>query len=115
MQLYDVLLVNPIVDGMNLVAKEGPVVNEQDGVLVLSEGAGVSEELGESALIVSPFDLVDTAEAMHQALGMGEEERKTRASKLRARVEQHLVTDWLYSQLLDFMQLPGQQGRVPGR
>jgi trehalose 6-phosphate synthase len=108
MQLYDVLLVNPIVDGMNLVAKEGPVVNEQDGVLVLSEGAGASEELGDAALIVSPFDLVDMAEAMHRALRMDEEERKTRASTLRARVEQHSVTDWLYSQLLDFMELPGQ-------
>jgi len=61
-------MVNPIVDGMNLVAKEGPVVNERDGVLILSEGAGASEELGEAALIVSPYDLVDMAEAMHQAL-----------------------------------------------
>ncbi|NIN63583.1 MAG: trehalose-6-phosphate synthase, partial [Anaerolineae bacterium] len=57
MRLYDVLLVNPIIDGMNLVAKEGPVVNEQDGVLVLSEGAGASEELGEGALVVSPYDV----------------------------------------------------------
>jgi trehalose 6-phosphate synthase len=106
MQLYDVLLVNPIVDGMNLVAKEGPVVNEQDGVLVLSEGAGASEELGEAALVVSPYDLVDMAEAMHQALAMGAEERKDRAGALRARVQQRSVTDWLYSQLLDLTLLP---------
>jgi trehalose 6-phosphate synthase len=106
MQLYDVLLVNPIVDGMNLVAKEGPVVNERDGVLILSEGAGASEELGEAALIVSPYDLVDMAEAMHQALAMGERERKERATALRARVEERSVTDWLYSQLLDFTLLP---------
>ena len=106
MQLYDVLLVNPIVDGMNLVAKEGPVVNERDGVLVLSEGAGASEELGEAALIVSPYDLVDMAEAMHQALGMGAKERKKRARELRARVQEHSVADWLYSQLLDFTSLP---------
>ena len=105
MQLYDVLLVNPIVDGMNLVAKEGVIVNEQDGVLVLSEGAGANEELGDAALIVSPYDLVDMADAMHRALRMGEEERKTRAGTLRARVQQHSVTDWLYSQLLDFTQL----------
>jgi len=101
MVLYDVLLVNPIVDGMNLVAKEGPVVNEQDGVLILSEGAGASEELGEAAIMVSPWDVVDMAGAMHQALVMSAEERAERALALRARVEEHSVTDWLYSQLLD--------------
>jgi trehalose 6-phosphate synthase len=101
MVLYDVLLVNPIVDGMNLVAKEGPVVNEQDGVLILSEGAGASEELGEAAIMVSPWDVVDMAGAMHQALVMGAQERADRALALRARVEEHTVTDWLYSQLLD--------------
>jgi trehalose 6-phosphate synthase len=91
---------------MNLVAKAGPVVNERDGVLILSEGAGASEELGEAALIVSPYDLVDMAEAMHQALGMGAKERKKRARELRARVQERSVTDWLYSQLLDFTLLP---------
>jgi trehalose 6-phosphate synthase len=106
MQLYDVLLVNPIVDGMNLVAKEGPVANERGGVLILSEGAGATEELGDAALVVSPYDLVDMAEAMHLALAMGAEERKERARALRGRVEGRSVTDWLYSQLLDFTLLP---------
>ena len=101
MQLYDVLLVNPIADGMNLVAKEGPVVNEQDGVLVLSEGAGASEELGEAALVVSPYDLVETAEALHRALVMSPRERAQRARTLRGIVEGHTVTDWLHDQLLD--------------
>lgn len=105
MKLYDVLLVNPIVDGMNLVAKEGPIVNERDGVLVLSEGAGASEELGEGALMVSPYDLVQTAEALHQALMMPSAERARRAGRLRSIVEDHTVTDWLYDQLLDLSRL----------
>jgi trehalose 6-phosphate synthase len=107
MELYDVLMVNPIVDGMNLVAKEGPVVNEQDGVLILSDGAGASEELGEAALLVSPHDLVDMAEALHRGLVMSPEERKRRATELRARVEEHTVTDWLYNQLMDISFLSG--------
>jgi trehalose 6-phosphate synthase len=101
MQLYDVLLVNPIIDGMNLVAKEGPVVNEQDGVLLLSEGAGAAEELAEGALTISPYDVVETAESLHRALVMNSEERARRASRLRRIVEQHTVGDWLYDQLLD--------------
>ena len=67
MQLYDVLLVNPLADGMNLVAKEGVLVNQKDGVLVLSEDAGAFYELGEHALTVSPFDVYGTAKALHQA------------------------------------------------
>jgi trehalose 6-phosphate synthase len=101
MQLHDVLLVNPIVDGMNLVAKEGAVLNERDGVLVLSEGAGASEELGEAALVVCPYDVVETAEKLHRALTMSPEERAKRAAMLREVVEGHTVTDWLYSQLVD--------------
>ena len=54
---FDVLLVNAIFDGLNLVAKEAPLVNERDGVLVLSENAGAHEELGEWALTVNPFDV----------------------------------------------------------
>jgi len=106
MQLYDVLLVNPIIDGMNLVAKEGPIVNQRDGVLVISEGAGASQELGEAALVVSPYDVVQTAEALHQALVMSAAERKERAATLRNIVESHTVGDWLYEQLVDLSQFP---------
>jgi trehalose 6-phosphate synthase len=113
MQLYDVLLVNPIIDGMNLVAKEGPMVNERDGVLILSEGAGASEELAEGALMVSPYDLVETAEAMHQALLMSPRERAQRAETLRSIVEGHRVGDWLHDQLLDLSLLPGARGFRP--
>jgi trehalose 6-phosphate synthase len=105
MQLYDVLLVNPIIDGMNLVAKEGPVVNERDGVLVISEGAGASAELSEAALVVSPYDVVQTAEALHRALTMSPEERAERAAKLRSCIEERTVGDWLYGQLVDLSQL----------
>ncbi len=113
MRLYDVLLVNPIIDGMNLVAKEGPVVNERDGVLVLSEGAGACEELGEGALVISPYDLVETAETLHQALVMSPGERAQRARVLRRIVEEHTVTDWLYDQLLDLSHLQGSSTDGP--
>ena len=67
---YDVLLVNAIYDGLNLVAKEGPLVNERDGVLILSENAGAHEELGPWALSVNPFDIEAQAQAIHAAIEM---------------------------------------------
>lgn len=81
-QLADVLLVNPIRDGMNLVAKEGPLLSERDSVLVLSREAGAADELGEDALLVNPFDTVETAEALHRALSMPAEERRERRKRL---------------------------------
>ncbi|MBZ0301451.1 MAG: trehalose-6-phosphate synthase, partial [Anaerolineae bacterium] len=101
MRLYDVLLVNPIADGMNLVAKEGVLVNENDGVLVLSEHAGAFYELGEDALVVSPFDTYGTAEALHQALTMSRAERHERAANLRAKVQGAGVKRWFYMQVED--------------
>ena len=68
---FDVLFVNPIFDGMNLIAKEGPLVNERDGVLVLSENAGAHEKLGEWALTVNPFDLEDQADALYRGADDG--------------------------------------------
>src|SRR5438445_12618492 len=67
---FDVLLVNAIFDGMNLVAKEAPIVNERDGVVVLSENAGAHAELGEWALTVNPFDVDGRAQAIHEALSL---------------------------------------------
>ena len=75
---FDVLLVNAIFDGMNLVAKEAPLVNERDGVLVLSENTGAHDELGEWALTVNPFDVAGQAEAIHEALTMAAAERRRR-------------------------------------
>jgi trehalose 6-phosphate synthase len=101
MQLYDVLLVNPIADGMNLVAKEGVLVNNKDGVLVLSEYAGAYYELGDESLTVSPFDVYGTAEAMHQALIMSPGERRQRAQTLREIVTQADVREWFNAQVED--------------
>ena len=75
---YDVLFVNPIFDGLNLVAKEGPLLNDHDGVLVLSENAGAAEELAPWALVVSPFDVEGQAEALHEALELPAAERAER-------------------------------------
>ncbi|MGJ3239188.1 MAG: alpha,alpha-trehalose-phosphate synthase (UDP-forming) [Anaerolineae bacterium] len=101
MQLYDVLLVNPIADGMNLVAKEGALVNSRDGVLVLSEHAGVFYELGDHALTVSPFDIYSTAKAMHQALIMPRSEREQRAQAMKTVVREAGVREWFYNQVQD--------------
>ena len=99
MQLYDVLLVNAIADGMNLVAKEGPILNRRDGVLILSERAGARQQLEPGALIVSPCDVYATAEALHQALVMPAEARQARAHRLGWLVEKEDIGAWLCAQL----------------
>jgi trehalose 6-phosphate synthase len=96
---FDALLVNAIFDGMNLVAKEAPLVNERDGVVVLSENAGAHAELGQWALTVNPFDVEGQAEAIHQALTMDAEERQRRLRAIRAHVRAHDVHEWLDLQL----------------
>ena len=99
MKMYDVLLVNSIADGMNLVAKEGPIVNQRDGVLILSERVGAREQLGVGAIVISPCDVYATAEAMHQALGMSDENRREGAARLRWLIEREDISDWLCKQL----------------
>ncbi len=99
--LYDVLLVNPVFDGMNLVAKEGPALNERRGVLVLSQNAGALAELGRFALPINPFDVGQTADALHTALVMGEGERGRRARGLRAAVLRTSPQRWIAHQLQD--------------
>jgi trehalose 6-phosphate synthase len=96
---YDALLVNSIADGMNLVAKEGPVVNEHSGVLILSERTGAHQQLGPGSITVSPCDVYATAEAMHQALTMPLEEREKRAHRLRWIIETNDLYRWLYDQV----------------
>jgi trehalose 6-phosphate synthase len=98
---YDVLLVNAIYDGLNLVAKEAPLVNERDGVLILSENAGAYEELGDWALSVNPFDLEEQAQAIHSAFQMGRAERRARLEAIREHVRTHDVGAWLETQLDD--------------
>jgi trehalose 6-phosphate synthase len=99
--MYDALLVNPVFDGMNLVAKEGPALNERDGVLILSENAGAFEEMGEYALAVNPFDVGQTAQAIAAALEMDEGERARRATALREAVERNRLDRWVQAQLED--------------
>ena len=98
---FDVLLVNAIFDGMNLVAKEGPLVNARDGVLVLSENTGAHEELGEWALTVNPFDVAAQAQAIHAALTMAEDERRRRLAAIVEHVRAHHIGGWIDSQLAD--------------
>jgi trehalose 6-phosphate synthase len=92
---FDVLLVNAVYDGMNLVAKEGPLVNERDGVLVLSENTGAHEELGEWCLTVNPFDVWGQAEALHEALSMDGAERRRRHEAISEHVRANDVRVWL--------------------
>lgn len=110
-QLYDVLLVNSIADGMNLVAKEGPLVNEHDGALILSEGTGARQQLEPGALVISPFDIHGTAQSLHQALTMPAGERKARIERLRHIVEREDIGWWLCSQLQVIAALVEQQKR----
>jgi trehalose 6-phosphate synthase len=98
---FDVLFVNPVFDGLNLVAKEAFLVNERDGVLVLSENAGVHEELGALALTVNPLDEVGQAEALHAALTLEPAERRRRADAIRAHVRAHDIREWIEGQLED--------------
>jgi trehalose 6-phosphate synthase len=108
MRLYDVLLVNPVIDGMNLVAKEGPVVNAKNGVLVLSESAGAYEQLKENVISVAPADLEGTTQALYEALTMDSAERRRRAEALKKTIEEEDITTWLYRQFRDLRNLACQ-------
>ncbi|MEZ5120141.1 MAG: trehalose-6-phosphate synthase [Solirubrobacterales bacterium] len=110
---YDVLLVNAMFDGMNLVAKEGPVVNEHNGVSVLSENTGAHEELGEFALSVNPFDIQELADSIHAALTMRPEERARRADGLRDIVTGRNPGDWIDEQLADIRRKRESQTATP--
>lgn len=98
---YDVLVVNPIFDGMNLIAKEAPLVNERDGVMILSENAGAHEELGSFAITINPFDVEAQAEALHQALVMPHDERAFRNQEIKRIVRENDVGKWLDAQQED--------------
>jgi trehalose 6-phosphate synthase len=98
---YDVLLVNAMFDGMNLVAKEGPIVNQRHGVSILSENTGAHEELGRYALSVNPFDIQELADSIHAALDMPPAERRRRAEGLVEIVTSRDPGDWIDEQLAD--------------
>jgi trehalose 6-phosphate synthase len=109
--LYDVLLVNPVFDGMNLVAMEGPLVNKRAGALILSSNAGAHGRLGNHAITVNPFDLAETADAIRAGLEMPEEERVRRERGLVRAVMAANPGRWLTSQLRD---LDGVRGTTGG-
>jgi len=99
--MYDVLMVNSVYDGMNLVAKEGPSLNRRRGVLILSENAGAFAELGRYAIGINPFDVGETATAIAAALEMGQEERARRALGLRRALRRNKLDRWVGAQLED--------------
>jgi trehalose 6-phosphate synthase len=99
LQRFDVLLVNPVRDGLNLVAKEGMIVNQRDGVLALSRESGVWAELGEVGLGINPFDVAGTADVLHRALSMSADERRTHADAVRERVSARTPVDWFDDQV----------------
>ncbi|HZU69940.1 MAG TPA: trehalose-6-phosphate synthase [Ktedonobacteraceae bacterium] len=101
LQFYDVLLVNPIIDGMNLVAKEGPVVNSRDGVLVLSRTSGAFQQLGDASIPVSPADTPETVEALYKALTLPSEERRRLSTLARQQVERDDLNSWIEQQVRD--------------
>jgi trehalose 6-phosphate synthase len=104
-QFYDVLLVNSVMDGMNLVAKEGPIVNQRNGVLVLSRTSGAFQQLEEGSIPISPADMVETAEALYKALTLSPEERRQKAELARQSVEQHDLKTWIAQQARDISSL----------
>jgi trehalose 6-phosphate synthase len=109
MRLYDVLLVNAVIDGMNLVAKEGPTINDRDGVLILSETVGAHEQLGEHCLTVSPADIEGTTQALYTALAMPAAEKRRRARALKSSIEREDIANWLWCLLNDTANLVEQQ------
>jgi trehalose 6-phosphate synthase len=107
---YDALLVNPIKDGLNLVAKEGPLVNRRAGVVVLSPEAGAYEELHDAVVPVHPYDIVQGAEAVHVALTMPDDERAARAKVLCELAAVHTPRTWL-----DELLTQTREARSPSR
>jgi trehalose 6-phosphate synthase len=103
MMEFDVLLTNPIFDGMNLVAKEAAVLNQRDGIIVLSENAGAYEELRDGVLGVNPFDIEETMERLYDALTMTPLERISRAARLKEIVERNDSLKWLKHQVSDII------------
>jgi trehalose 6-phosphate synthase len=98
---FDVLLVNSMWDGMNLVAKEGPLLNTLNGSVILSENTGAHEELGEAALTVNPFDVQEQADAIYTSLTASPREREERMTRLRAIIVERSPLDWIDEQIAD--------------
>jgi trehalose 6-phosphate synthase len=98
---FDVLLVNAIMDGLNLVAKEAPLVNDRDGVVVLSVNTGAYEELSEWVIPVEPLDVERQADALEDALALPVEQRRSWCEAIREHVRRHDLSAWIEAQLAD--------------
>jgi trehalose 6-phosphate synthase len=102
---FDVLLVNPVYDGLNLVVKEGALVNQSRGVIILSENAGAHEELQSHVLSINPFDVEATAAAMHAGLTMGVDERRHLNDGAREVIRTNDIARWISRQVQDLRDL----------
>ncbi|MEO8745351.1 MAG: trehalose-6-phosphate synthase [Candidatus Dormiibacterota bacterium] len=109
---FDVLLVNPVYDGLNLVVKEGALVNAIDGVIVLSENAGAHEELRGKVLSINPFDVEATAAAMYTGLTMPVEDRHRMNEAAREVVRTNDIARWISNQVQDLRDLIPPTGRT---
>lgn len=112
--IADLVLVNPLIDGMNLVAKEAVVVSERNAAIVLSETAGAYDQMADGVLAVAPADLVGTADAMARGLAMPVAERAERLDRLRSGVEREDVRWWLRRQLEDLARVAERRGQANG-
>jgi trehalose 6-phosphate synthase len=108
---FDVLMVNPVYDGLNLVVKEGALVNRSDGVIVLSENAGAHEELHANVLSINPFDIMATADAMHRGIVMSAEDRKRLNEGAREVVRTNDISRWITRQVQDIRDLAATTGQ----
>ena len=111
LSIADVVIINPLVDGMNLVAKEAAVVNERDAVIVLSETAGAYDQMADGVLPVAPADVAGTAEALARGIAMPAPERAERLARLRDGVERQDIGWWLRGQLEDMARIAARRRR----
>jgi trehalose 6-phosphate synthase len=110
LSIADVVLVNPLVDGMNLVAKEAATVSGRDAAIVLSETAGAFDQMADGVLPVAPADVAGTADALAAGLAMPRAERAERLARLQAGVEREDITWWLRRQLVDLGRVAARRG-----
>ncbi len=98
---YDCLMVNPICDGMNIVSKEGAILNKKNGILILSKEAGSYDELKNYVLKVDPYDVSGTANAIFQAVNMNKKERTYKMEGLNEIIQNNTLKDWISKQFKD--------------
>lgn len=105
LKIYDVLVVNSIYDGMNLISKEGPLINENSGVLILSENTGSFSELGKFVLAVNPFDIEETAGKMYEGLAMSKKNKEKLQREIKKVIHKNTAKDWLQKQIDELLNL----------